>query len=452
MSAFDLIIRNGTMVTSDSVLRGDIVINDGKIEKIVKNESFEGEGLREIDATDLYIFPGLIDSHVHFNEPGRTEWEGFQTGSRSLAAGGATTFFDMPLNSHPPTITKHAFELKDKLAKQKAIVDYRLWGGLVPSNLEYLEELHDCGVIGFKAFMSPSGINEFQNANDQILYKGMEKIAQLNSVLAVHAESTDITNQLAEEKRKAGKTAAIDFCESRPILSEIEAVARILSYAQVTGCKLHIVHASSSQVVSLVTRAKQIGIDVTVETCPHYLSLTTEDFSRIGPVAKCAPPLRGKDEVEALWKSFADGEIDIIGSDHSPAPPMMKQAEDGDMFKAWGGISGAQSTLSVLLEEGYWKRNIPLERIVETTSTNPAKRFGLYPQKGTIAVGSDADLAIVNLTQFYRLNENDLFYRHPHSPYVGKTFRGKNVATIVKGKIVFENGQIISSGQYETIP
>lgn len=443
MSAYDMIIRNGTIVTPKSIFQGDIAIKDHKIAAISECDSLRETCHKEIDATGLHIIPGIIDSHVHLNEPGRTDWEGISTGSMSLAAGGVTTYFDMPLNSFPPTINKQAFRLKETLAKRKSVIDFRLWGGLIPHNLNDLEELHRCGAIGFKAFMSPSGINEFQHIEDTALYNGMETIASLGSLLAVHAESTVITEKLGERKRHFKQTSAFDYCESRPIISEMEAVNRILSYAETTGCKLHIVHASSSKVVSLVTEAKRKGVDVTVETCPHYLSLTSADFSKIGAVAKCAPPLRDGDEVEALWTSFANGEIDMIGSDHSPAPPELKQVIDGDMFKAWGGISGAQTTLSVLLEEGYWKRNIPLQRIVEATSTSPAKRFGLYPFKGDIAVGSDADLAILNLKQCYRLSEKDLFYRHPHSPYIGKKFRGRNVATIVKGKVIFENGKMI---------
>lgn len=447
MSAYDMIIRNGTVVTSKSIFQGDIAIKAQKIAAISECDSLRETSHKEIDATGLYIIPGLIDSHVHLNEPGRTDWEGISTGSMSLAAGGVTTYFDMPLNSFPPTINKQSFRLKETLAKRKSMIDFRLWGGLVPYNLNELEELHQCGVIGFKAFMSPSGIDEFQHIEDTTLYNGMETIAKLGSLLAVHAESTVITEKLAERKRHFKKTTAFDYCESRPIISEMEAVNRILSYAETTGCKLHIVHASSSKVVSLVTEAKRKGVDVTVETCPHYLSLTSADFSKIGALAKCSPPLRDGDEVEALWASFSNGEIDMVGSDHSPAPPKLKQVSDGDMFKAWGGISGAQTTLSILLEEGYWKRNIPLQRIVEATSTSPAKRFGLYPFKGNIAVGSDADLAIINLKQSYRLSKEDLFYRHPHSPYIGKSFKGRNVATIVKGKVIFENGKMITKNK-----
>lgn len=452
MLLYDLIIRNGMVVGPEESFTGEIGIKNGKIIKITRDIPIEGKANEEIDASGLHIFPGLIDTHVHFNEPGRTDWEGILTGSKSLAAGGVTTYFDMPLNSNPPTIDAYGFRLKQEQAIKKSVTDFRLWGGLVPENVQLLEELIQSGVIGFKAFMSPSGIDEFHHSDDATLMAGMGEIARFGSILAVHAESTVMTELLAAGKIKDGKLSALDYCESRPIISEMEAVRRLLSYAELTGCKVHIVHASSSKVVELITEAKKKGIDVTVETCPHYLSLTSDDFTRLGPIAKCAPPLRSSEEVEALWKALANGEIDVIGSDHSPAPPEMKSSKDGNMFAAWGGISGAQTSLSVLLEEGYWKRNISLQKIAASMSTNPAKRFGLYPQKGAVAEGSDADLALISLNESFTLKADDLFYRHAHSPYIGKTFRGKNRITIVKGSIVYRNGEILPQENTETIP
>ena len=394
---------------------------------------------KEMNAEGLHILPGLIDTHVHFNEPGRTEWEGLETGSRSLAAGGATTFFDMPLNSTPPTINKANLALKSSAAEEKSIVNPRFWGGLVPGNIADLKDLHENGVIGFKAFMSPSGIDDFNNVDDETIYKGMKEIASLGSLLAVHAESTVMCEQLAQEKISQGKVTARDYVESRPIISEIEAVRRILSYAELTGCKLHIVHASSRKVVEVVNDAKRRGVDITVETCPHYLTLTVNDLEKQGAIAKCAPPLRDQDEVEDLWTAVANGEINVIASDHSPAPASMKVITD-NIFEGWGGISGAQSTLNIMLTEGHFKRNLPLEKIVELTATNPAKIFGLST-KGTIAVDYDADLTLVDLNESFELKKEDLFYRHQHSPYVGMTFKGKVKTTIVGGKVVFENGQ-----------
>ncbi|MDO6448539.1 allantoinase [Oceanobacillus profundus] len=441
MTTFDLIIRNGKIVTADSIVSGDIAVKEGKIVEVSNDKAIEGTAVKEINAEGLHILPGLIDSHVHFNEPGRTEWEGLETGSRSLAAGGATSFFDMPLNSTPPTINKANLDLKKERAEEKSIVNPYYWGGLVPENIADLKDLHENGVIGFKAFMSPSGIADFNNVDDESIFKGMKEIASLGSLLAVHAESTVICDQLAAEKQEQGKTTARDFVESRPIISEIEAVRRIISYAEATGCKLHIVHASSRKVVAVINDAKQRGVDITVETCPHYLSLTVRDLEEKGAIAKCAPPLRDEDEVEDLWASVAAGEINVIASDHSPAPASMKTITD-NYFEGWGGISGAQSTLNIMLTEGYFKRNLPLEKIVALTSTNPAELFGLET-KGTIAAGFDADITLVDLNEEFVLKAEDLKYRHKHSPYVGKTFKGNVKTTIVNGEVVFTNGEIV---------
>ena len=439
MQTYDKIIRNGLIVNSDGIKKCDIAISEGKIIEIA--EKIDGNAPYEIDATGLHILPGLIDSHVHFNEPGRDEWEGLATGSAGLAAGGATTFFDMPLNSTPPTINGEAFDAKTKLAEEKSVVNYRLWGGMVPENLDQLEELHNKGVIGFKSYMSKSGIEDFGYLEDVTLFKGMQKIKELGSILAVHAESDIITGQIAEYMKENGKVSIRDYVNSRPILSEMEAVSRVLAYAESTGCKTHIVHASSGEVVNIVADAKKRGIDVTVETCPHYLSLTVSDFEKLGPIAKCAPPLRDEENVEGLWQLLKDGEIDVVGSDHSPSPLSLKEGKG--IFEAWGGIPGAQSTLNVLLEEGYHKREVPLEKIVQVSAENPAKRFGLYPAKGKIATGSDADLAIVNLNESFTLQASDLRYKHKYSPYVGKTFRGKVQYTLCNGVVVFEDEKTV---------
>lgn len=436
MHTYDVIVRNGKIVNTDGITQGDIAIKDGKIKQVSNGEQIEAIAAKEIDAEGLHILPGLIDTHVHFNEPGRAEWEGLETGSKSLAAGGMTAFFDMPLNSTPPTINKENLELKKSLAEEKSIVHPYYWGGLVPQNIDDLKDLHEGGVIGFKAFMSPSGIVDFDNVDDETIYKGMTEIASLGSLLAVHAESTVICQQLADKKQSEGKTSARDFVESRPIISEIEAVRRIISYAEATGCKLHIVHASSRKVVKEITEAKERGVDVTVETCPHYLSLTVKDLEEQGVIAKCAPPLRDQEEVDDLWNAVLNDEINIIASDHSPAPGSMKQ-NTGNIFEGWGGISGAQSTLNVLLTEGYFKRELPLEKIAALMSKNPAERFGLEG-KGAITEGYDADLTFINLNESFELKSEDLYYKHKHSPYIGKTFKGKVAKTMVDGKVVFE--------------
>ena len=441
MATYDLIIKNGTVVTAEKTIQADIAVKDGKIIKVSPDKAIEESADRVIDAEGLHVFPGMIDDHVHFNEPGRTEWEGLETGSKSLAAGGATAFFDMPLNSTPPVINKENLKLKQDLAKEKSVVNAYFWGGLVPENIADLKGMHDNGVIGFKAFMSPSGIADFSNADDETLYKGMKEIASFDSILAVHAESTVICEELANEKKAAGKTSAQDYVDSRPIISEIEAVRRIISYAEATGCKLHIVHASSRKVVDVIEEAKDRGVDVTVETCPHYLSLTVEDLAEQKAIAKCAPPLRDKNEVEDLWEAVKAGEIDVIGSDHSPAPADMKVITD-NFFEGWGGISGAQSTLNILLTEGHFKRGVSLEKIVEIAATNPARIFNI-PLKGSIDAGYDADITIVNLSERFTLEKDDLYYRHKHSPYIGREYQGAVKTTIVNGEVVFEDGKIV---------
>lgn len=438
MVQYDLIIKNGTVVTAEDTIQADVAIKEGKVIKVANQLDVNAHEV--IDAEGLHVLPGVIDSHVHFNEPGRAEWEGLETGSKSLAAGGATTFFDMPLNSTPPVVDKDNLLKKHSIAEKKSVVHPRFWGGLVPDNIKQLKAMHENGVIGFKAFMSPSGIDDFSNADDTTLYNGMREIKALGSLLAVHAESTVICEELAAEKQRNGQTTARDFVESRPIISEIEAVRRIISFAEATGCKLHVVHASSRKVVHIIEEAKQRGVDVTVETCPHYLSLTVADLEEQGGVAKCMPPLRDQEEVDDLWEALKQGEINTVGSDHSPAPADMKTITD-NYFKGWGGISGAQSLLNIMLTEGYFKRGVPLEKIVEVTAANPAKIFKLST-KGTIASGYDADLTLVDLSESFELKKDDLFYRHQHSPYIGKTYHGNVKETIVNGKVVYKNKMI----------
>jgi len=436
----DLIIRNGTIVTGDGVFQGDIAVQGGRIVSAGDHLPQDTNAETEIDAMGLHILPGVVDSHVHCNEPGRTDWEGFATASQSMACGGTTTFLDMPLNSTPPTTTAAAFDRKRSVAERASIIDFGLWGGLAPGNVNQLEALHTRGAVGFKAFMSNSGIDDFPLTDDETLIEGMYRIAQLGSILAVHAENEVLTTWLAARSLAEGCRSATDFCASRPVGSEIEAVRRAGTYAEATGCRLHILHVSSGHVAEEVTVLRTYGADITVETCPHYLALREEDFEILGGVAKCAPPLRSPQHVESLWQALSSGLIDTVGSDHSPAPPAMKVAADGDMFTVWGGISGAQTLLAVLLTEGYWRRGVPLETIARVASTNPARRFGLYPRKGTIAGGSDADLCLVDLDYTWRLEHDDLRYRHRQSPFAGRTFRGRVVQTLVRGKTVFRGG------------
>ncbi|QAY65721.1 allantoinase [Paenibacillus protaetiae] len=437
--ALDLIIRGGSVVLANEVRKADIGVRDGRI--AVLADSLQDEAcITCIDAEGKLVFPGMVDIHVHFNEPNFGHWEGFATGSAALAAGGCTTYVDMPLNGNPPTVDAEALRMKLDLAKGQSSVDYTVWGGLVPGHLNRLEELAAEGVRGFKAFMSnPGGEGEgrFREADDWTLYAGMKRIKELGGFVALHAESDSITSRLAGEAVAAGRTDAGAFAASRPVIAELEAVNKALLFAEETGCQVHFVHISSPAAIRLIDQAKRRGVPVTAETCPHYLVLTEQDMADKGPVAKCAPPLRSKDAQEELWTLLAEGKLDVIASDHSPCPPELKLDGRLTFFEAWGGISGAQSSLELMLDEGWLKRGIPLPLLARLLSTGPAKRFGLHPRKGEITLGADADFAIVDTDEPYVLTEEQLYYRHKMSPYAGRQFNCKVTATYVRGKLVY---------------
>jgi allantoinase len=440
MSSLDLIIRGGTVVTPGETRTEEIGILNGKI---VELESALTESAREtIDAEGLHIFPGLIDSHVHFNEPGRTEWEGIETGSRALAAGGGTMFFDMPLNAHPPTLDADSFDQKLAAAEAKSFTDFAFWGGLVPGNLGKMEELATRGVVGFKAFMSNSGIDDFSRADDLTLKEGMKRAAALGKIVAVHAESETITSELARKFISANKTSIRDFLDSRPIHAELDAIQRALELASETKCRLHIVHVSCGPGIALIASARKMGIDVSCETCPHYLVLTEEDMEQIGPLAKCAPPLRPKQAQDGLWQYLLTGQITSLGSDHSPAPPSMKT--DRNFFRVWGGISGIQHILPLLITEGHLQRAMALPLLARLLSFNVVTRFRLPTDRGCIALGAQADIALVDLGEGFEVKTTDLYYRHRQTPYTGRKLTGKVRQTILRGQTVFKDGKIVS--------
>ncbi|WP_438445213.1 allantoinase AllB [Gorillibacterium sp. sgz5001074] len=440
--SLDRIVKNGRVLIADDMMEWDIGIKDGRIARLAPSIPASEAKERPVDAGGCWVLPGVVDAHVHLNEPGMGHWEGFAAGSSALAAGGVTTYIDMPLNGLPPTVDLRALELKLKAASEAgSAVDYALWGGLVPGNLDRLEELHRAGVAGFKAFLSaPGGEGEeaFREVDDVTLFEGMARIAKLGGVLALHAESESITSRLGSRAVAEGRLSARDFAASRPVLAEVEAVGRALLFAEMTGCAVHFVHISSASAVERIHKAREHGLNVSVETCPHYLALKEEDMEELGPVAKCAPPLRSEREQEKLWDAVRKGRIDLIASDHSPCPTELKTVGEGGFFGAWGGISGAQSTLELMVTEGTLKRGIPLSRISRMLSYAPARRFGLYPRKGAIAVGADADLVLLDPNRSYTLQPEHLLYRHRHSPYIGYTFGARVTATLCRGVMVYE--------------
>lgn len=430
----DVVLRDGLVVTASGVEPADVAIDGETISAV-------GRGLPggrvEIDAAGLHVFPGLIDVHVHFNEPGHESWEGAVTGSRALAAGGGTLYFDMPLNSVPCTLNRDEFDRKRQALTAASLTDFALWGGLTPDSLDHMEELAALGVIGFKAFMCDSGLPEFARADDETLLKGMRIAAKAGLPVAVHAESDAMTRTLSREHGVATPAA---FLASRPLQAELEAIATVLGIARETGARLHIVHVSSGSGVALASEARANGVDVSIETCPHYLFFTAPDVERLGTLAKCAPPLRDVGECEALWSSVLAGQVDVVGSDHSPAEPAMKRCAFGS---AWGGIAGVQSTIPVLLERGYHDRGLPLPRVAALLSGNPARRFGIQ-NKGALRLGADADLVLVDVDERTTLRRVDLLQRHALSPYIGETFRGIVRRTLRRGTTIVEDGRVVS--------
>ena len=443
MPTFDLILRNGHVVLDDEVRQADVAIEGGRFAEI---GNVTGGARETVDAAGLHVFPGLIDPHVHFNEPGRTDWEGIATGSAALAAGGGTCFFDMPLNSNPPVLSGAEFDAKRTIAETSSVTDFALWGGLTPDNLARLDELAERGVIGFKAFMSNSGIAEFNNVDDWTLYRGMQIAAKHGLVVAVHAENDVLAAGFTRAAIDAGKTSMADYLQSRPGVVEIDAVQRALAIAQAAGCKVHIVHVSTWQAAALVKTSRfrfqnaglALGADASCETCPHYLLLNADDAIAIGPAAKCSPPIRSEaDRLELLHCLMAPQPyFDFVGSDHSPSPASMKRSPDA--FKNWGGIAGVQSTLSALLT-----LDVGEVTVGKLTAKHVARRFGLK-SKGEIAPGMDADFSLVNVRESFTLERRELLDRHKLSPYVGRSFRGRIVRTVVRGTTIFETGKIVS--------
>ena len=413
-----MIIRGGTVVTVRGVEKADIAIAGEQIVAVGLNLPGDGE---DIDASGLHVFPGGIDSHVHFNEPGRTEWEDIAHGSAALAAGGYTTFIDMPLNNLPVTTDVEAFDLKLEAMKRSSKVDFGLWGGLVPGNLDQLEPLVRRGVMGFKAFMCPSGIDEFPASDRGTLREGMKRIAALGSILLVHAEDPA---RLLEPQGPG----AFDFIRSRPPEAERSAIEIAIELAHATGCPLHVVHVSTDRGMELIREAQQKGLDVSGETCPHYLLYVDEDLRRLGGTAKCAPPFRTARDREALWTA------PMIVSDHSPSTPDLKMGDD--FVKIWGGISGCQSTRQLLLGQN----RLELGDVAAVTSNNIARRFGLEG-KGMIATAYDADLWLVDLAGERVIRKEDLLYRNPFSAHEGQPIRGRTMRTLVRGETVFANGK-----------
>lgn len=439
-SSLDLIIRNGLVVTPEGVAQADVGVAGGQFVQVAPQ--IRESAAKEINAAGLHVFPAVLDAHVHFNEPGRADWEGLASGSASLAAGGGAWFCDMPLNSTPPVLDGATFAAKRKLAEEKSVTDFSLWGGLVPGNLATLGELRDAGAIGLKAFMCGSGIDDFPGTTDAAtLRAGMKRAAELGLLVAVHAEDDALAAKLTAAAKARGATDARSWLATRPIDVETSAIKLALELAGETRCALHIVHVSSPEGLALISNAKRAGVNVTAETCPHYLLLNEGATIKQGAPAKCAPPLRPEPTRKKLWQAARGGGVDTIGSDHSPAPPAMKTSPD--FFAIWGGISGIQHSFPLLISEAIKDAadHASLALLARLLAANVAQRFRL-PHKGRIAPGHDADFALLNLDAEHTLDNADLLYRHRQGPYAGRSCKVGVAHTFVRGCPVWTEGGI----------
>lgn len=440
---FDTLIKNGLVILEDEAKEVEVGIKDGKIAEIGTDL---GEASEVIDAKGLIVSPGMIDAHVHITEPGggyRDDWEGYETGTRGSAKGGVTTIIEMPLNQVPATTDHESIQVKYEAGKGKLAVDVASYGGLVPYNLDGgIQELDEDGVVAYKCFVATCGDRsidgDFMNIDDYSLYEGMKQIAKTGKILSIHAENAAITDKLGEIAYKNGETTMAAYVDSRPAFTEVEPIQKLILFAKETGCRIHIVHVACEEGVEAIVKAQKEGVDVTCETCTHYLYFYKEELDDIGPVVKCSPPIREKARLEGMWQRVLNGDINFVTSDHSPCNPELKDKDNA--FEAWGGIAGVQNNVDVLFDEGVQKRNMSLTRFAEIIAKNPAERFDLK-EKGSIKEGKDADFVFIKRDAPYTLKAEDLAYRHQISPYVGREIGAQVVRTILRGQTTYEQAE-----------
>jgi len=438
-ATFDLVVRSHFVLLGGNWRAADIGVVDGVIAEISATP-LEGSTVVVL-ADDEVLIPGIVDTHVHVNEPGRTEWEGFASATRAAAAGGVTTIIDMPLNSIPATTTVSALDAKRAVAFSQSAVDVGFWGGAVPQNLGSLRELHDAGVFGFKAFLAPSGVDEFDHLDADQLEAALEEIAAFDGLLIVHAEDPGVLSSSENE----GGTNYHRFVESRPDAAEVTAIERVIAGVRRTGARAHILHLSSAAALPALRAARAEGLKITVETCPHYLTITEAQIADGATQFKCCPPIRDEANRDALWQALLDGDIDIVVTDHSPSTAELKYAHGGDFGRAWGGIAGLQTGLAAVWTEAA-RREIPLERVVGWMSSATARFAGLAG-KGAIRVGADADFAAFAPDAVFTVDAETLLYRNHVSAYDGRELRGTVSRTWVAGVPVSTEPEAVPHGR-----
>lgn len=447
---FDTIIKNGTVILEDKAVIMDIGIKDGLITKLEKHLE---DAKTLYDATGFIVSPGMVDAHVHITEPAsgyRDDWEGYLTGTAAASKGGVTSIIEMPLNQIPATVDKASFDIKIQAGLGKLAVDVASYGGLVPFNLDQgIKELDKSGVVAYKCFIATCGDRaiegDFMNVDDFSLYQGMKEIAKTGKVLAIHAENAGITDKLGEIAYKKGLKTMADYVATRPVFTEIEPIQKAILFAKETGCRIHICHVACHEGIELINRAQKEGVDVTCETCTHYLVFDTSQLNDIGPVVKCSPPIRDKDNQDKMWYQILNNQIDFITSDHSPCTPDLKDKDNA--FEAWGGIAGLQNNVDILFDEAVLKRQMDLVDFAKIIATNPANRFGLT-QKGKIAIGMDADLVLIDPNNPYTLKSDDLEYRHKISPYINRKINAQVEMTFLRGHCIYSKQQGLSETRF----
>lgn len=427
------------VVTPNGVRPAAVLVEGERIVDVVAKPKVPA-GAEVEDFGEAAILPGLVDSHVHINDPGRAHWEGFFTATRAAAAGGYTMLVDMPLNCIPATTTEEALEAKRKAAEAKCRVDWAAWGGLVPGNDYELERLARAGVRGFKCFLVPSGVEEFSMVSENSLREALPALARTGLPLLVHAELPGPIDAVTGRLGNADWTRYETYLYSRPEQAELAAIRVMLALCREFRFHLHIVHLSAASALPLLKAARAEGLPVTVETCPHYLHLRAEEIGNGATTFKCAPPIRTGENRERLWQGLKEGIIDFVVTDHSPCPPEMKRMEEGNFAAAWGGIPGLSLALSIVWSEAS-ARGLGLSDVARWMSTGPAQLAGCQQRKGSIAAGYDADFAIFDPDADFCVTPERLHHRHPISPYVGESLRGRVRRTYLRGNMVFDEGQ-----------
>ncbi|MCL1631181.1 allantoinase AllB [Sporolactobacillus sp. CPB3-1] len=450
---WDCVIKNGTIVTPNDTYKADIYIKDGKIAAI-SSEPLEGNTKRETDATGNYILPGLIDVHVHSRDPGPIYKEDFFTSTQAAAAGGITTVFDMP-NTTPPTRDAASFQAQVANLTPKAHVDFGLWGiALGPMNNASLPELHESGVIGFKYFWGYAvNKNTFQLTynyepgmsdvlpplTDGEVYTIFQHVAGTGNVLAIHGEDSSLIQVLTEQVKRTGRTDYEALLDGRPNLAEEVTVQMGTAFARASGAKLHVLHVTTAEAAEAIRRAQAGGAPVSAETCPHYLFLSNEDYPKVGPVMKIYPPVKYKKDQDALWQAINDGTITIVSSDHAPHTP---EEKTGSLWEIPAGMPGTETMVPLMLNAVNEGR-LTLQKLAALMSENPARRFGIYPQKGSLAVGTDADITIIDMNKEATIRAANLHSKSKVTAYDGWKVKGMPIETIVRGETVMKNGEIV---------